>query len=241
MSLATGVITWIIIVGLLVLLMDKLKGPRVPRSDDSEGGGLPYIRKGKLFTPAEASFYHVLKSAVGHQYAIFGQVRVADLLIPQKGLSKSEWQKHFNWISAKHVDFVLCDRESLQVMCAIELDDDTHTHVNRLKRDGFLDKAFQAAGLPLVRIRTKHTYAEADVIDPIRESLQAGSKTPVPARPAPVQLAASAASGKPLCPKCSSGMLKKRATSGRHAGEEFWTCSRFPACRTIIPITKASV
>jgi hypothetical protein len=38
-------------------------------------------------------------------------------------LGSSARKKAFNKISAKHFDFLLCDREELSVACAIELDD----------------------------------------------------------------------------------------------------------------------
>lgn len=39
----------------------------------------------------------------------------------------------------------------------------------------------------------------------------------------------------PSCPKCSSSMVKRKARQGKHAGREFWGCSRFPKCKGIIP------
>ena len=40
----------------------------------------------------------------------------------------------------------------------------------------------------------------------------------------------------PVCPKCGSGMSKHRSKKGRHAGKEFFGCTRFPDCRSIIAI-----
>ena len=40
----------------------------------------------------------------------------------------------------------------------------------------------------------------------------------------------------PLCPMCSSSMVKRKARQGQHAGREFWGCSRFPKCRGILPV-----
>jgi hypothetical protein len=33
------------------------------------------------------------------------------------------------------------------------------------------------------------------------------------------------------CPQCHAPMVRKTARRGRHAGEPFWSCSRFPQCR----------
>ena len=37
----------------------------------------------------------------------------------------------------------------------------------------------------------------------------------------------------PICPQCSSGMLKRTARKGGNAGREFWGCSKFPTCRGV--------
>lgn len=34
-----------------------------------------------------------------------------------------------------------------------------------------------------------------------------------------------------VCPKCGAGMVRRQARRGRNAGNEFWGCSQFPACR----------
>ena len=35
----------------------------------------------------------------------------------------------------------------------------------------------------------------------------------------------------PSCPRCHSPMVKRTAKKGRHAGDEFWGCPKFPNCR----------
>ena len=35
----------------------------------------------------------------------------------------------------------------------------------------------------------------------------------------------------PSCPRCNSPMVKRTAKKGRHAGDEFWGCSKYPNCR----------
>ena len=38
----------------------------------------------------------------------------------------------------------------------------------------------------------------------------------------------------PLCPICSSAMIKRTAKKGRNAGNVFWGCSNFPKCRGVV-------
>jgi restriction system protein len=41
----------------------------------------------------------------------------------------------------------------------------------------------------------------------------------------------------PNCPKCGAEMKKRVARQGSNAGNEFWGCSGYPACKGILPIT----
>lgn len=40
----------------------------------------------------------------------------------------------------------------------------------------------------------------------------------------------------PICPKCGNSMVLRVAKKGNKVGEKFWGCSKYPACRTILPI-----
>ncbi|MNF13178.1 DNA topoisomerase I [compost metagenome] len=38
------------------------------------------------------------------------------------------------------------------------------------------------------------------------------------------------------CPKCGSALLVRTVKSGPKAGQQFWGCSAFPKCRTMLPL-----
>jgi len=150
------------------------------------GGGASafgYRRKPYLLSKAERSFYGVLTQAVGDKALIFSKVRVADVLAPQKGLNRSNWQQAFNKISAKHLDFLLCDPQDCAVKLAIELDDASHGSAKRQKRDAFLEQACKSPGLPLLRIRAARGYGVADIrqqVEAVLFPVQQGSSLEKP-------------------------------------------------------------
>jgi endonuclease YncB( thermonuclease family) len=43
------------------------------------------------------------------------------------------------------------------------------------------------------------------------------------------------------CPVCSSTMVLRTARQGRNAGNQFWGCSRYPACRATRPVSNGGV
>ncbi|WP_288367718.1 DUF2726 domain-containing protein [uncultured Alcanivorax sp.] len=206
------------------------------------GGGAPafgYRRKPYLLSKAERSFYGVLTQAVGDKALIFSKVRVADVLTPQKGLNRSNWQRAFNPISAKHVDFLLCDPQD----CAVKLDDASHGSASRQKRDAFLEQACESAGLPLLRIRAARGYVVADIRQQIEAILLPGTgEVPMKKAAEPEaqkRIAPSAGTtdrfhaAAPACHQCGEAMVLRKARNGKQAGQTFWGCSAFPKCRGV--------
>jgi hypothetical protein len=135
------------------------------RSEKNKLGqeALPYQKSETLFTPAERSFLGVLQQAVGNNAVIFGKVRVADVVKPKAGLSRSGWQKAFNKVSTEHFDFLLCGKKDLSVACTIELEDGSHNSKRRQERDEFLKGVCEAAGVPLIQVPAKSAYVISEV------------------------------------------------------------------------------
>lgn len=151
------VIVLVILAAVVVLFaLGKLKVP-TPSSDTG------YRLNGPLFSPAERSFLGVLIQAVPEENMVLGKVRVADVISPKKGLSRPKWQSAFNRISAKHFDYVVCDRDTLRVVSAIELNDKSHKGKRRADRDAFLRGACASAGLRLFEFDAKPSYSVVEV------------------------------------------------------------------------------
>ncbi|WP_042012600.1 DUF2726 domain-containing protein [Aeromonas fluvialis] len=155
----TLVLSGLLLLLLLVLAIFWSRGRQQKR--------LPYDVQETLFSPAERSFLGVLDLAVSDKARVFAKVRVADVLTPQAGIGKSKWQQHFNKISAKHFDYLLCHPSDLSFICAIELDDSSHRHQKRKARDLFLKTACDSAGLPLLQIPASASY----LVEELREQI----------------------------------------------------------------------
>ncbi len=124
-----------------------------PAADAPE---FPFLRKKYFFSAAERSFYEVLRRVVGEQVHLFAKVRLADVVYVAKGTGS--WQTHFNRIQSKHIDFLLCDRQQIAPLLAIELDDSSHDAEARQSRDQVVDAVCEAARLPIIRISAQRAY-----------------------------------------------------------------------------------
>ena len=229
---------WLAVALICILLVAVLV---IKQRSGSASGDLPYKRQPALFTPAERSFLGVLDLAVGKDFRVFGKVRVGDLLAPQNGQANGQRMTALNKINYKHVDFVLCQPDDLSVLCAIELNDKSHQQKNRQERDEFLLSACRAAGLPLVTFDARHAYSPAELSAAIADALSGHWPKRTPATqpaavPEVIRTALPKNEGVPLCPKCSSAMVKRTAKGGDNAGKAFWGCSNFPRCREIVMV-----
>jgi hypothetical protein len=153
--------------GCLVALF-KLFGAAPAQAEAPEA--LPYRRKDYLLTKAERSFFGALSQAVGDEYLIFPQIGLGQLLAVRSGTESP--MTHLNRISAKRVDFLLCDRDAIRPLLAIELDDSSHARPDRRSRDAFVEAALAAAGLPLLRIPARAGYNLAEVESQIGAAIQ---------------------------------------------------------------------
>lgn len=133
------------------------------------GQAYPYRKRPAIMTRNEQAFYRSLLQAVGSEYDVFAMVRLADLLTVETGPKRQSWQ---NRINCKHVDFVLCDVETQEALLAIEIDDRSHQRQDRQDRDYFVDRAFEAAELPLLRIHATRKYSAKEVRKVVRGILQ---------------------------------------------------------------------
>lgn len=148
------------IAGGLAGLIARFRRP----ASNGKADPLPYSKRKYLLSPAERSFYEILKRLAPSNHTVFAKVRLADLVFVTKGTPS--WQSHFNRISRKHLDFVICNPDLAPVV-AIELDDSSHDEDGRQSRDEFVDQALLAAALPIVHVRARRGYA----LDEVRQML----------------------------------------------------------------------
>jgi len=112
---------------------------------------------------AEIEFLKFLDSFVAGRARIFSKVRIADVLTPVMSWGSSRWYLAFNRISAKHLDFVLVDK-NYKVIAVIELDDSSHSRPDRKSRDSFVDSIFASVSLPVFHVPVRRNYLSDDLI-----------------------------------------------------------------------------
>lgn len=142
-------IALVFVVGIVLVGFLKQLGPGGSSTKRSTEA-LPYRKTAALLSAAERRFFGVLERAVPGSVVLFAKVRMADLF--DIAASGSERHAAFARISQKHADFVLADRETMEPLLVIELDDSSHQRERRRVRDEFVERIAREARLPLLRL-----------------------------------------------------------------------------------------
>ena len=200
-----------------------------PKSEPEPELSFPYHIRDDFLSPAEISFYHVLRNVVGEGATVCPKVSLGDLFYAQTG-DYGENRSWMNRIDRKHVDFLVCDSKTMRPVVGVELDDASHQKEERIERDQFVDQVFLAAGLPLARVPAQAQYNTSELKTYLRQAL--AQKKPTSSQTGgKAQQVTSETAAVPSCPKCGIPMVLRQVKKGPRKGEEFWGCPNFPKCR----------
>jgi hypothetical protein len=208
--------------------------------EETKEDTFPYRLRDDFLSPAEHSFYLVLKNMMGEHFTICPKITLAEIFFV---VHPNENMRAYNKINRKHVDFLICEPKQMSPLFGIELDDSSHQRADRVDRDEFVEHTFDDAGLPLLRIPVRANYNTSELGTLFRQALELRRKldTPGPAiSEAPViketPSKSIASNPTPLCPKCGIPLTMRKATRGPNVGQKFWGCTNYPRCREVIPI-----
>lgn len=155
----------LVLLGAIAVVLKARVGPPSVSQPDA------YYLKTSLFSPAERSFLGVLDALQYEGIEVGAKIRLPDIFGVKKGLTRSNRQRAFNRISAKHVDFLLMQRSDGRPVLGIELDESSHAEEDRAARDSFVDSLFSTTGLPILHVTAKAAYDPKEVHRQIQAAL----------------------------------------------------------------------
>jgi len=127
-----------------------LPPPLPPQLDIHAAEAAQFGRKASLLTRNEGKLYPSLLRAVGDDYQVMAKVRLWDILWLVN--EPPERKQHLSRLSCRHVDFLLCEPQTLKPLLVVELDDSSHRNPYAQENDRYKNELFAAAGLPLLRL-----------------------------------------------------------------------------------------
>jgi hypothetical protein len=119
---------------------------------------LARIQPKPLMTHNEKAFFQRLQRALPRHY-VFPQVSFGALVTDDGRLTQQKRWAVRSRFDRKIADFVVCDRESLEVVALVELDDRTHSKATDSRRD----ELTKAAGYHTMRFQSKQKPTETEI------------------------------------------------------------------------------
>lgn len=161
-----ALISLIVIVGVLASRLNDNSFP------------FPFDSKASVFTPAEKNFQNLIEQAMGHKYRVINRVKLSDVVTIRNGVSNRASQSAATNAEGKYLDFVICERQSMKLLGAIDLVD-TQGKGYKIKKDWFISGALEAASIPHLRIKVKANYTLEEIRACINSRLL-GNRSPLP-------------------------------------------------------------
>ena len=187
---------------------------------------LPYrLRETFLSTP-ELALMRVLQNMVRGHYVICPKVALNDVFYIVR---PNENVHFFNKFFRKHVDFLLCEPDTLQPAFGIEIVKPIARNETR-EADQFMENLFLSAGLPLVHIPSSTHYSEDDLAELFKLAIMKVKETN-PLR------ASTDADSIPMCPVCGRMMVLRIHRNGSEKGKKYYGCMDSPKCNGVVKIS----
>jgi hypothetical protein len=117
-----------------------------------------------MLSKGEMAFYDPLRDIVAGRFEIHIKPSLADVLQYRNDPRAKR-------IAAMHVDFLLCDVQTLQPRLAIELDDRSHGRENRSAADRWKQELLAEKRIPLLRLRCQAAYDVQSVKEAIEHAI----------------------------------------------------------------------
>ena len=186
---------------------------------------LPYRIRNKFLSSPEMALLHALEQMSEGRYKICPKVALNDIFY----ITRPNENVHFyNKIFRKHVDFLLCNPETMQPVFGVELVKPIAREQAR-ESDQFMEDLFLQAGLTLVHIPSSDTYKISDLVHLFWLATIKMRKTTPKEIP-------SSTNTTPACPKCGKMMVLRIHREGPKAGKRYYGCMDNPTCPGVIPL-----
>jgi len=186
---------------------------------------LPYRLRESFMSAPELALLRVLQNMIRQHYIICPKVSLNDVF---SIVRPNENVHFFNKIFRKHIDFLLCEPDTLQPAFGVELVKPIAKSETR-EADQFMQDLFLSAGLPLVHVPTNDRYSENDLAELFKLSI-------IKVKNSGSLRIASESDSIPMCPVCGRMMVLRMNRSGVEKGKKYYGCMDSPRCNGVVTI-----
>ena len=166
-----------------------------------------------LYRPRSANFDEVTRNMLQILARLAPQGAIVLHGVPLSDFVRAEKKENEYKLSTQRVAYLICDAGDLGIICGVQHRD---RGSEMFSGTDFIRTVFGDINRPLLEFPVSADISEAEVKDQLDPVIQASRAL--------------------SCPECDGDMKIRRVARGKHAGNDFWVCDRFPACRGVIRV-----
>jgi len=185
---------------------------------------LPYRLREPFLATTDLALFRTLNQMVGGRYLICPKVALNDIFYIVR---PNENVHFFNKFFRKHVDFLLCDPQTVAPAFGVEIVRPISKNEAR-ESDKYIEDLFVGAGLPLVHVPSGENYDPSDIVSLFQLALTKIGGT------ASLRLDNSSDSV-PQCPVCGKMMVLRISRDGSQS-KKYYGCMDSPRCSGVVSI-----
>jgi len=194
-------------------------------SADKVKDRLPFRLRKQFLSYTELAMLSVLKEMADGHYIVCPKVALNDIFYIQR---PNENVHFYNKIFRKHVDFLLCEPDSMKPAFGVELVKPVAKEETR-SADQFMQDLFLSAGLPLIHVPSSESYELSDLVHLFQLAVMR-------VRDSELLRENNSSDSAPVCPECGLVMVLRIHRQGSKAGKRYYGCMNAPTCKGMIPV-----
>lgn len=216
-----------------------------------------FKQRSRLLNTSEKKMFAILSDALDGDYFVLVKVGVLEFIEPSIDVTKSQYRSIKQELMAERFDYAICKQDDLSVVAVVELEQFNRKSVRKgkqRKRD-LVSALCNAVNLKLFHLDARQDYKSSDIMRLIigkdksdrseasygRVQAQAEASQSVLSEMTQTQSVHSEQLGLGSCPKCHSNLVTKLAVTGKHIGERFLMCRKYPYCDYRILLNEANL
>ena len=197
-------------------------------------------RRSRILSPSEKSFFECLLSALSDDFYIFTKVAALDVVEASPSAGFWETRKMKKRLIGECLDYVLCKKHDLSIFGIVELEnfEKREDQKSKVAREGLISAVCKSAHLRLFYFDIRQDYHGVDI-----RRLVTGKSARKRNQASPQQTSETMASHLTVdnsayesyaksrsCPQCNGELVTKVAVKGKHIGEKYLLCRKYPYC-----------
>jgi len=180
---------------------------------------LPFRLRNQFLSFTELALLSVLREMAEGRYVICPKVALNDIFYIQR---PNENVHFYNKIFRKHVDFLLCEPDTMKPVFGVDLVKPIAKDETR-SSDQYMEDLFLSAGLPLIHVPSGENYKLSDLVHLFQLAV-------MKVKEAENLREDDSSDSSPSCPKCGLTMVLRIHRSGSQVGKRYYGCMNSPTC-----------